>query len=375
MRLTSRLLVVPFAGLLLLASAVVVAQPAAAESPTALTPPTVDFNMVANLDELTEQHATLFRLYWAFFLREPDGPGALYWIERQERCDGLGAIADEFAAGDEFANRYGPLDDVGFVEQIYRNVLGRAGEAEGVGYWTDLVVSGELSRGEMVLYVSQSNEFRRQHEYPSDGVPGRGCRLPAGETPTERSFVEAEGQLLATIEGRSADGVRADIHIMAPAAIIEYAGYHQSMHPGAQGMIPSIDTAVPWTTMASRNRDTHPQGAIDIPVHPLVPIMSPVSGTVLRAGNYVLYCTYRDGYVVIEPDRRPDLEVKVLHVQDVVVRAGDRVEPGDQIAARATPFPFRSQVDEFTAEPSWPHVHIETIDPSVPRNPSNGRSC
>ncbi len=377
MRVTSRLLVVPFAAFLMLVSTVAVAQPVAANSPTASAPPTpiVDFDMVANFDELTEQHATLFRLYRAFFLREPDGPGALYWIERQERCDGLGAIADEFAAGDEFANRYGPLDDGQFVERIYRNVLGRAGETEGLRYWTDLVVNGELSRGEMVLYVSQSSEFRRQHPYPSDGVPGRGCRLPRGETPTARTFVEVGGQLLATIEGRGTDQARADVHIMAPAAIIEYAGFHQSMHPGAQGMVPSIDTAVPWTTMASRNRDTHPQGAIDIPVHPLVPIMSPVSGTVLRSGDYVLYCTYRDGYVVIEPDGRPDLEVKVLHVQDVVVRAGERVEPGDQIAARATPFPFRSQVDEYTAEPSWPHVHIETIDPSVPRNPSNGRSC
>ena len=335
-----------------------------------VVPPTADFELVANLDELTEQHATLFRLYRAFFLREPDGAGALYWIERQERCDGLAAIADEFAAGDEFANRYGDLDDGAFVEQIYRNVLGRGGEAEGLAYWTDLVVGGELSRGEMVLYVSQSTEFRSRHRYPSDGVPGRGCRLPQGETPTARAYVEAQGQLLAVVDG----GAKKDVTIMAPASVIEYAGFHQSMHPGAQGMTPSDTTSIPITTMPSRNRDTHPQGAVDIPVHPLVPITAPVTGRVLRAGNYVLYCMYRDGYVVIEPEGRPDLEVKILHVQDVSVRAGDWVTPADQIAARATPFPFRSQVDGYTAEPSWPHVHIETVDPSIPRKPST-RSC
>ncbi|MDH3293852.1 MAG: DUF4214 domain-containing protein [Acidimicrobiia bacterium] len=341
-------------------------------------PPSVEFEMVANLDELTEQHATLFRLYWAFFLREPDGEGALYWIERQERCDGLGAIADEFAAGREFANRYGDLDDESFVEQIYRNVLGRRGEAAGLEYWTDLVVGEELSRGEMVLHVSQSIEFRAKHPYPSDHVPGRGCRLPAGTTPTARTFVEAVGDRLASVRvGANASGPAADIPIVAPAAVIEHAGFHQSMHPGAQGMVPAPDgsTEVPLVTMASRNRDTHLAGAIDIAVHPLVPITAPVTGTVARAGNYVLYCRYRDGYVVINPDIRPDLEVKVFHIQDVMARAGQRVTVGDKIAARATPFPFRSQIDGFTAEPSWPHVHIETIDLSIPRRPSSSGGC
>jgi len=333
-------------------------------------PPTADFEMVAGLDELTEQHATLFRLYWAFFLREPDGPGALYWIERQERCDELAAIADEFAAGDEFTNRYGDLDDAAFVEQIYRNVLGRRGETKGLAYWTELVVGGDLRRGEMVLLISQSTEFRGQHQYPSDGVPGRKCRLPRGDSPTARSFFEAEGQLLALIDG----GTKPDVAITAPASIIEYAGFHQSTHPGAQPMTLSDSTSIPLATMPSRNRDTHARGAVDVAVHPLVPITAPVTGRVLRAGDYVLYCKYRDGFVVIQPDGRPDLEVKILHIQSVSVQAGDWVTPADQIAARATTFPFQSQVDRYTAEPSWPHVHIETVDPSIPRKPSS-RTC
>ena len=92
-----------------------------------------------------------------------------------------------------------------------------------------------------------------------------------------------------------------------------------------------------------------------------------------RAGGYTLYCRYRDGYVVIRPDGRPDLEVKILHIQDVEVHAGERVEAGQRIAASATTFPFRSQIDDLTPEPSWPHVHIEVVDPSVPRRSSG--SC
>ncbi|MDH4278640.1 MAG: hypothetical protein OEW83_11220, partial [Acidimicrobiia bacterium] len=64
------------------------AVPAAAQSGDA-TESVADFAMVAELDELTGDHATVFRLYWAFFLRDPDGAGALYWIERQERCESL----------------------------------------------------------------------------------------------------------------------------------------------------------------------------------------------------------------------------------------------------------------------------------------------
>ena len=355
--------------------------PAAAHSPSesgsSTLEPAADFTMVAQLDELTADHATVFRLYWSFFLRDPDASGALYWIERQERCESLTSIAEHFAEGQEFMNRYGRLSDEAFVERIYGNVLGRKGDRAGLTYWTDLVVAGDLTRGEMVLYVSQSDEFRAKHPYPSDGVPGRGCRLPQGVTPTARTFHSIDvstGAPLAELNGLSGFGPY-DLTVAAPASIIELAGFHQSTHPGALAMDPVSSPAAPTFTMESRNRDTHRRGAIDIAVHPLVPISAPVEGRVARAGNYVLYCRYRDGYVVINPVGRPELEVKILHITDVTVSAGDWVSVGDQIAARATPFPFRSQIDKSTAEPSWPHVHIETVDPSIPRKSSSGGGC
>ena len=354
------------------------AVPAAAQSGEASAERIADFAVVAELDELTGDHATMFRLYWAFFLRNPDGPGALYWIERQERCQSLASITDHFAEGEEFLNRYGPLSDEEFVAQIYRNVLGRSGEPAGLRYWTDLVVDGELSRGEMVLYVSASDEFRTKHQYPSDGVPGQGCRLPVDATPTTQRGITSidvtDPGPLAELAGMSGFGPY-EFTVAAPAPIIELAGFHQSTHPGALPMSPMTSPAAPTFTMPSRNRGTDRRGAVDIAVHPLVPISAPVEGRVARAGDYVLYCRYRDGYVVINPAGRPELEVKILHITDVSVSAGDWVSVGDNIAARATLFPFRSQLDKWTAEPSWPHVHIETVDPSIPRKPSSGGGC
>lgn len=322
------------------------------------------FDDVANHDELTDDHAKVFRLYWAVFLRPPDPSGAVYWVSKRDECVGLDTIADFFARSDEFIGRYGEVDDRGFIELIYRNVLERTPDPGGMAYWHGLLAAGVLTRGGVVLNVSLSSEFAGRYPYPSDGVPPRSCQLPDGR-PTGRSVDVLDRAPMATVAG---------LTIVAPAAIIERAGFHESSHPGALAMSAVEPTPLRLTTMDSRHRGTAATGAVDIVTEPGTVITSPVSGTVARAGNYTLYCRYRDGYVVINPVGRPDLEVKLLHIQNVAVTAGQRVRVGDRLASHATLFPFRSQIDALTAEPSWPHVHIEVVDPSIPRKPSSG-SC
>lgn len=349
----------------LLLGATLVSTPAPAQ---AVTEEPATFAVIAANDELTSDHARMFRLYWAVFDRQPDAEGALYWIEQQERCLGLAAIADLFVASPEFQATYGPLVDRAFVERVYRNVLGREPDPGGWTYWTDLLAADRLSRGGMVLHVSLSSEFTDQHAFPSDVVPARSCQRPDGRAVNRavHIFDDPSSQPLATVAG---------LTLMAPAAAIERAGFHQSSHPGALAMTAPDPAGIRTTVMASRNRGTDRQGAIDVAVEPDIDITAPISGTVARAGTYTLYCRYRDGYVVINPDGRPDLEVKLLHIQGVAVSRGQRVEVGDVVAANATTFTFTSQIDELTAEPSWPHVHIEVVDPSIPRKPSSGGGC
>jgi hypothetical protein len=101
-----------------------------------------------------------------------------------------------------------------------------------------------------------------------------------------------------------------------------------------------------------------------------------VTGTVKRAGTYVLYCRYSDDFLVIEPDGRPGIEVKLLHIDGVRQQAGDRVEAGVTVVARRpTVLPFASQVDDHSGPADWPHVHLELIDTSVPDRPSHGGGC
>jgi murein DD-endopeptidase MepM/ murein hydrolase activator NlpD len=155
-----------------------------------------------------------------------------------------------------------------------------------------------------------------------------------------------------------------------PASRVERVGFHQSNHDGAR-QLTALPSAVRPTMLEDRERDTGGAGAADIVVDPDSEIRAPVTGRVKRAGRYVLYCKHSDDYVVIEPDDHPGWEVKILHIDGVQVRAGNRVVAGQTVLApRATKLPFESQVDEVrTAEPAWPHVHVEVVDPTIRDRP------
>lgn len=141
-------------------------------------------------------------------------------------------------------------------------------------------------------------------------------------------------------------------------------------------MIPVATTVSPLT-LETRERGTGSHTAADIVADPAGEIRSPVTGTVIRGGSYVLYCDTHDHYVVIEPDARPGWEIKVLHMQNLRVRRGQRVTAGRTVLAPGpNQLPFESQVDEVrTTEPPWPHIHIEVVDPSIPDRPSPGGGC
>lgn len=157
-----------------------------------------------------------------------------------------------------------------------------------------------------------------------------------------------------------------------PSRHVELVAFHESSHDGAQ-QLALRDTATLKMTLPSRNRGTGSRSAADVVAAPDLPVLAPVTGLVLRAGAYVLYCKYSDNYAVIEPDDRPGWEVKILHFQGLRVRAGDHVVASRSILGDAPrQLPFRSQVDAYSQERNWPHVHLEVVDPSVPDRPGGG---
>lgn len=102
--------------------------------------------------------AQILRLYAAYFGRSADENGLAFWRDRRSSGASVGAVSDAFATSPEFIDTYGNLGDRQFVEVVYFNVLGRAGEATGVEFWTGELVAGRSSRGQLMVQFSDSPE-------------------------------------------------------------------------------------------------------------------------------------------------------------------------------------------------------------------------
>lgn len=110
---------------------------------------------------------TVYRLYRAYFLRDPDLSGYEYWLCQFHRGTPATEIADAFAASEEYRARYGSSSNVEYVDLVYANVLGRPGDESGRQYWIDQLASG-TTRGAVMIAFSDSAEFR---SVTADGRP------------------------------------------------------------------------------------------------------------------------------------------------------------------------------------------------------------
>ncbi len=108
-----------------------------------------------------ETNAAVYRLYCAYFLRYPDQGGFGYWLsEFSSGARDLDDISEFFAVSTEFQTRYGSLTDAQFVDLIYTNILEREPEPTGYNFWLGELQSGNRTRGWLMLFFSQSDEFR-----------------------------------------------------------------------------------------------------------------------------------------------------------------------------------------------------------------------
>lgn len=99
------------------------------------------------------------RLYLATFDRLPEREGTQYWVTSLTSGASIDSIATFFAASPEFQRAYGDQSDEGFVQILYRNVLGREGDPAGETFWIDEIESGRRSRANVLLAFSDSAEF------------------------------------------------------------------------------------------------------------------------------------------------------------------------------------------------------------------------
>ncbi len=101
------------------------------------------------------------RLYLGYFLRMPQDSGAEYWNTRYVQGQSIVEISQVFAKSAEFQNRYGNLGPRQFVVQAFVNTLGRRPAESGAEYWSARIATGELTRGQFMVQLTESAEFVR----------------------------------------------------------------------------------------------------------------------------------------------------------------------------------------------------------------------
>lgn len=105
------------------------------------------------------QEEKITGLYIAAFKRAADHSGLNYWKTQSDKAvaegkdpfEALKELSDGFSQHDVFTVPYSGLDNQAFVEAIYINTLGKAGDTGGINYWTTELNNG-MSRSDMVAY-------------------------------------------------------------------------------------------------------------------------------------------------------------------------------------------------------------------------------
>lgn len=106
-----------------------------------------------------ENGGATYRLYKAAFGRAPDDGGLNYWISRMDEGLSLTEMAASFINSAEFEMQYGkfPTPQT-FVDSLYENILGRAGDPEGRTYWISEIEKGNKSESQVLANFSESDE-------------------------------------------------------------------------------------------------------------------------------------------------------------------------------------------------------------------------
>jgi hypothetical protein len=101
------------------------------------------------LDIAPNQNAgSVYMIYKAAFNRSPDQSGMGYWLAQKDNGSNIVTdIAQGFVGSAEFTAKYGTNPtNAAYVDKLYQNVLGRAGDAGGVAYWNQQLDAGNISK-------------------------------------------------------------------------------------------------------------------------------------------------------------------------------------------------------------------------------------
>jgi len=147
-------------------------------------------------------------------------------------------------------------------------------------------------------------------------------RLPVDPAAvTQVAFHQASGDKAVRLEA-----------LVPDASVKAAAALRGVVPPAATAAADAEEAATIWNGTVIRlwrsNRRGAPDTAIDCGANPGTDVYAPLSGVVAAIRPYKLYGRYDDYEIHIRPDGRDDLDLVLIHVDDVSVTVGDRVEGG-----------------------------------------------
>lgn len=103
-------------------------------------------------------------LYRTILGRASDSGGRAYWLDQVRRGTRLDQIASYFYGGPEFFKKSGSTNR-GYVDALYRQILGRTADESGRRYWVEQLDSGRLDRSGVASNFYAGIESRRQRAH------------------------------------------------------------------------------------------------------------------------------------------------------------------------------------------------------------------
>ncbi len=182
-----------------------------ANAATATTSPTGALIRLTSVRNDAAVSDSIVRIYCGLLGREADALDIEYWSRRYWNGLPLSSIAEAFTTSNEFVDRYGDPTDEALVTILYGSVLGREPGEGGVEPFVEMLRSGEMSRGSLVVSFTESPEFvattnTAAPEKPALPYPavGSGRRVIYANREARVWFIEATGELAKThqVSGR-----------------------------------------------------------------------------------------------------------------------------------------------------------------------------
>jgi hypothetical protein len=110
----------------------------------------------------------LNQLYKGLFNRDPDSAGFNYWVNANAMGMGCGALAQNFLLSQEnsvlrsAAIKGAALDEIQYIQVLYRGLLGREADSDGLGFWFTAMVNKSVDVPSLERNISQSAEFKNR---------------------------------------------------------------------------------------------------------------------------------------------------------------------------------------------------------------------